>query len=504
MISLSMIVKNEEKNLGDCLESVKGIVDEIVMVDTGSTDNTKEIAKQYGAKVFDFAWINDFSAARNYSLSKCSGNLILYLDADEKLSEKSISSLKKLQNGNSKEAYNCKIINIDEVGNRPSVMTYVRLFPKVNGIEFTGKVHEQIEKSLLDSNVKIVDSDIEIIHTGYSKGKDELKAKAYRNLDILKDEYAKTNSSYYAFHIGQSYNILEDTKEAEAFFKTGIKDSSLKPEYKSTSLRVLSVYEIEKNNLELALKYVNDSIKYDKDQPLNYMVAAQIYEKVGNSDEEIRYVKLALDNNKKFKNSNYKSAQNIFVDEYLIVCTGLKASLQAGSKENIKYFLNQMNLLTKSDKNLEVEINLLNKIIDGELNDITPEQLTKITNNSNLELLVALFKLNKEKVNSSILFEELYGKYSHNLFVLREFGLFNFNKGELDRAKILFVEAINKNVPDPAIYFYLISIYLQQNRLEELSGILNLVVERFGDNQKVLEKLNILQSKLQQMQVSVS
>ena len=77
MISLSMIVKNEEKYLRDCLESVKGVVDEIILVDTGSTDSTVRIAQEYGAKIFNFEWINDFSAARNYSLDQCSGDWIL-------------------------------------------------------------------------------------------------------------------------------------------------------------------------------------------------------------------------------------------------------------------------------------------------------------------------------------------------------------------------------------------------------------------------------------------
>ncbi|MBK7632424.1 MAG: glycosyltransferase family 2 protein [Ignavibacteriales bacterium] len=82
-LSLSMIVKNEERHLARCLSSVKDVVDEIVIVDTGSTDNTIEIAESFNAKIFHFDWVNDFSAARNFALTKCIGNWILYLDADE-------------------------------------------------------------------------------------------------------------------------------------------------------------------------------------------------------------------------------------------------------------------------------------------------------------------------------------------------------------------------------------------------------------------------------------
>ena len=84
-VSLVMIVKDEEEWLGPCLESAKAIADEIVIVDTGSSDKTKEIAASYGAKIFDFKWIDDFSAARNFAFSKATQDFIIWLDADDKL-----------------------------------------------------------------------------------------------------------------------------------------------------------------------------------------------------------------------------------------------------------------------------------------------------------------------------------------------------------------------------------------------------------------------------------
>ncbi|WP_233476275.1 glycosyltransferase family 2 protein [Paenibacillus sonchi] len=80
-----MIVKDEEALLSRCLESVKGIADEIIIVDTGSTDRTKQIAENYGAKIYDYVWSNDFAAARNESLRHAAGKWILVLDADEYL-----------------------------------------------------------------------------------------------------------------------------------------------------------------------------------------------------------------------------------------------------------------------------------------------------------------------------------------------------------------------------------------------------------------------------------
>jgi len=96
-ISLCMIVKNEEAQLADCLSSVKGIADEIIIADTGSTDSTKKIASGFTDKIFDFPWVDDFSAARNFSFSKATMDYILWLDADDVLLPEDREKLKKLK-----------------------------------------------------------------------------------------------------------------------------------------------------------------------------------------------------------------------------------------------------------------------------------------------------------------------------------------------------------------------------------------------------------------------
>lgn len=97
-ISLCMIVKNEEDTLAKCLDSVKGIVDEIVIVDTGSIDKTKEVAKRFTEKIYDFQWIDDFSAARNYSFAKATMDYILWLDADDVILPQDLIKFKELKN----------------------------------------------------------------------------------------------------------------------------------------------------------------------------------------------------------------------------------------------------------------------------------------------------------------------------------------------------------------------------------------------------------------------
>ncbi len=96
-ISLCMIVKNEEACLGTCLKSLQGIVDEMIVVDTGSTDRTKEIAREYGASVYDFQWTGDFSEARNYSFSLAKCDYIYQADADEEIDEENRQRFLKLK-----------------------------------------------------------------------------------------------------------------------------------------------------------------------------------------------------------------------------------------------------------------------------------------------------------------------------------------------------------------------------------------------------------------------
>lgn len=96
-ISLCMIVKNEEQSIARCLNSVKGLVDEIVIVDTGSTDKTKQICRQFTDRIFDFEWVDDFSAARNFAFAQATQDYILWLDADDVLSEDDQKKFRKLK-----------------------------------------------------------------------------------------------------------------------------------------------------------------------------------------------------------------------------------------------------------------------------------------------------------------------------------------------------------------------------------------------------------------------
>lgn len=213
-LSLSMIVKNEENYLRECLESIKDIADEIIIVDTGSTDKTLEIAEEYNSEVYHFNWINDFSAARNYALSKSTGDWILYLDADERLTQESLSELRRLIDGSKKTGIKCLVNSKDSRNKNSQMMKYIRLFKNDSNIKFCGKAHEQIEESLLRYNYNIIDSNIEIIHLGYDVSEEVLREKAKRNLALLLEDYSIQKTPYLAYQIANSYSALgEENKK---------------------------------------------------------------------------------------------------------------------------------------------------------------------------------------------------------------------------------------------------------------------------------------------------
>jgi len=155
-----MIVKNEEDVIGRCLASVKDLVDEINIIDTGSTDNTKEIVKQFTDRIFDFEWINHFAAARNFSFQQATKEYILWLDADDVLLEEDQEKFKVL-----KEALTLDIdavsmnynLSFDNEGNVSSLLSRYRLVRRDNQFQWIGAVHEYLEVggNLLDSNIAV-------------------------------------------------------------------------------------------------------------------------------------------------------------------------------------------------------------------------------------------------------------------------------------------------------------------------------------------------------------
>ena len=176
-ISLCMIVKNEEAVLERCLKSAKDFADEIIIVDTGSTDKTLEIAKKYTDKIFHFKWINDFSAARNFAFKKATMDYQMWLDADDVISEDSAKKIKKLKSILMEDVDMVTmryITHFDENGLPVASSTRERLLKTSKKYKWIDPVHECIP---LSGNV--YHSNIEILHK-----KEDWEVNSNRNIKI--------------------------------------------------------------------------------------------------------------------------------------------------------------------------------------------------------------------------------------------------------------------------------------------------------------------------------
>lgn len=223
-ISVCIITKNEAENLQKCLEALKPYPFEIVVTDTGSTDNSLEIARRYTDRVYEFAWINDFSAARNFCISRASHNTILSLDTDEFLRPLDWEALQKALEEHPKSLGAIELFSYFDVEGetKHQVVRLERLFNR-RYYHFVNPVHEILVPlgSLVPSSY---DAPVSVDHVGYQGTTEKLKEKAERDIALLHDEIeADPENPYLYFQLGQSYMLMRDHENALSWFREAVK-----------------------------------------------------------------------------------------------------------------------------------------------------------------------------------------------------------------------------------------------------------------------------------------
>ncbi len=230
-VSLTMIVRDEEDNLPRCLGSVRGVFDEIVVVDTGSVDRTREIAREYGARVVEFAWIDDFAAARNAALDAASGDYAFWLDADDLVEpsqrEKLVALLASLR-ASDQAGYVVKCAcdpGADGSGGE-TVVDHIRLFPLRPDVRWTYRVHEQILPALRRSGVPVRWTDLVVRHTGYADV--ALRArKLERDARILEAELReRPDEPFLLFNLGSIAVEQKDWPRALVYLRRSLRASA--------------------------------------------------------------------------------------------------------------------------------------------------------------------------------------------------------------------------------------------------------------------------------------
>ena len=296
-LTLCMIAKNEADRLGRCLESVQGLVDEIVVVDTGSTDDTVAIAEKYGAKLGYFEWCDDFAAARNESLKLATGDWIMWLDPDDILPRECHQKIRAVmrQGLGKKVAYYWVL---DDQGYEPITCLQMRLFPNMPGIEFTMPIHEQITPSLAKLGIICEATDIRVEHTGYSSPEVVGKKQA-RYLGIIESWLEKHPDDYIVrSHAAITYYIQGSIQKAiDAYQKIlddgqAHKDNNLVIE--TTATLYLGRCYMRLKQYKKALPYLLDAQKLDDQYAITNLTLGECYTRMNRHEEAFRALDQAL------------------------------------------------------------------------------------------------------------------------------------------------------------------------------------------------------------------
>ena len=189
-LTVAMIVRDERENLEELLPVLRNAVDDVVVVDTGSGDGTAELARSFGARVFEQEWTNDFSRARNRGLDEVRTSYVLWLDADDRISAESLATVRR--EALARPASGLMLLLVNESADPDGVSScwQLRVFPSRPEHRFEGRVHEQVTSALSATGTPIENLDVTVVHTGYVRTEEVLR-KARRNLELLREEVAE-------------------------------------------------------------------------------------------------------------------------------------------------------------------------------------------------------------------------------------------------------------------------------------------------------------------------
>ncbi len=303
-ISQCMIVKNEEKNIRQALSWGKGIVSEQIVVDTGSTDQTVEIARQMGAKVFSFSWTDDFAAAKNYAIRLAECEWIAFLDADESFSSEDASKLLSYVK-NAGEDYDSIVTRWIHLNNEGQVLaadSQIRLFRNLESLKYQRRIHEYLTKTDGSQNRALdATADLSILHTGYGEQENQQKKGSQRNLRLIQKELSDHPDDWEMYgYLGNEYDLMEEYALAEEAYRKAVAQMpETQMEYdqraSDTFVRLLQLLALEIKAEEPAILeiYKQARERMPKDADFDYIMG-KYYASGQNYQQGAKYLKQAL------------------------------------------------------------------------------------------------------------------------------------------------------------------------------------------------------------------
>ena len=294
-LSLCMIVRNEEDRLPNCLDSVRGLCDEIIVVDTGSSDGTIEAAKRYGATIGSFEWCDNFALARNESLRLATGDWIMWLDADDLMPAQHHAQIRHLLSQGRDKGY---FFVLDDRGYESVSCMQMRLFPNLEGVSFEMPIHEQVTPSLARLGVSTVPTDIKVVHTGYTTP-EVVKEKKDRYLNIM-ERWLEVHPEDYLTrsHVALTYHTTGKLAEGAEQYRLIIEESTCKADRNlvvyTTSLLFLGRSYLRMGELEKARDYIHRAEEVDDEYVLTKLSLAEVYAALNEPQRAIDYAEWIL------------------------------------------------------------------------------------------------------------------------------------------------------------------------------------------------------------------
>ena len=296
-ISLCIIARDEADNLKCSIQSYRELVDEIIVVDTGSTDNSIHVAEQFGAKVSCLPWKGDFSYSRNASLEKATSDWILWTDADDIITEENCDKIGKIKDGHDLDCCFSFMIKNSLDGILGSVFNQIRMFPRDPRIRFRHKVHEQVLPSIKEIGYNTHFTDIMVLHTGYSDP-DIVKRKQIRNMEILKGQIEDNeNNPVTAYLYAGNLFDLDRFEEAISYYEKAMQlseeQNSRMHIYEGAPVALADIYERIKD-YDNARIWAEKAHRINPNHPQTNFILGGLAEMEGNVDDAIKHFEFVL------------------------------------------------------------------------------------------------------------------------------------------------------------------------------------------------------------------
>jgi tetratricopeptide (TPR) repeat protein len=299
-VSLCMIVRDSARTLRPCLASIAPWVDELIVVDTGSTDDTPEIARSFGAHVHHFPWCDDFAVARNESLKYATGDWVFWMDSDDTITEENGRKLRDFASQSPADAPMAFVMQVHcpgAEGDDVTVVDHVKLFQNLPDLRFEGRIHEQILAAIRRLNGEVAWTDIFVTHSGSDHSPAGRHRKQQRDLRLLELELQdRPDHPFALFNVGMTYADMERHDEAVDSLRRSLAVSNTQESHVRKAYALLTSSLTQLDRLDEACAACTAGLQhYPHDAELHFRTGI-IGQRQDRLDDAVAAYRAALDN----------------------------------------------------------------------------------------------------------------------------------------------------------------------------------------------------------------